>query len=578
MRQYLDSELGLFAPTYLDSKKLEFLQPTFIRFRDGTPIDPMDLDFDPTTCLRGNGEYELPDIWRSYQFFAPVLDDLSFDSRTKRYREFDAVSEEAGELLAQYLGVGSQLAKIGISDATLAVDDPKSRWMMALFDVAVNPLKHSPLEKAEIFQFNADGKLESIEYEYLSAARPWFVLVHDVFELSWQLVSVFASLPKSPKPHSVTIPSERLSDVEPALIIRDVRSRIEELLRFAKDHIGEVYWALKEDQTNPDFLEQLRKHRERKKQEGFMTDFRWTRKFDFSHPDSFYPEGNLTHFLFAVLEPTDEARPECAANFERAFSDVWADSGSLQPFLEALRDELTKFLTGAWNYEPEEITFRNDGCGADSELWHAINEIELRLSKHDPPVSPVAAQADGSKAPVEISDDVLTADADNSAETVRRAENILLTQVIRNQMRETEAECREPLKMELVGKQIPTAPTHTSDFRSVNWFGQTYDFSASQAACVKVMWKYWAQGTLGAHQLTIIDEAGLAGERFRDTFRTNRKTHPAWGVMIVGSMHHSDVKRGTFRLIDPKEIRPPIKNNLSLAKAKKKRQSRKKPQ
>lgn len=36
---------------------------------------------------------------------------------------------------------------------------------------------------------------------------------------------------------------------------------------------------------------------------------------------------------------------------------------------------------------------------------------------------------------------------------------------------------------------------HSPDFRSVNWFGTEYHFTATQAACVSVLWDAWTNGT-----------------------------------------------------------------------------------
>lgn len=89
---------------------------------------------------------------------------------------------------------------------------------------------------------------------------------------------------------------------------------------------------------------------------------------------------------------------------------------------------------------------------------------------------------------------------------------------------------------------------HSKDFRSVHWYGKDYTFTQTQAACVRVLMEAWEKGTPEVSQLTILEEAGSSmadnqNPRLRDLFRVGKKTHPAWGRMIVvGS------KKGTFRL------------------------------
>lgn len=73
-------------------------------------------------------------------------------------------------------------------------------------------------------------------------------------------------------------------------------------------------------------------------------------------------------------------------------------------------------------------------------------------------------------------------------------------------------------------------PSHSPDFRSVNWYGQEFDFTPTQAACVKVLWDAWESGTSTLGESSILDSAGSAGSRLRDVFRKGK--HPAMGRMI----------------------------------------------
>ncbi len=81
---------------------------------------------------------------------------------------------------------------------------------------------------------------------------------------------------------------------------------------------------------------------------------------------------------------------------------------------------------------------------------------------------------------------------------------------------------------------------HAVDFRSVKWFGQGHVFTATQAACIKVLWEHWEQGTPAVGEQTILELAGAGGERLRDVF--DKGKHPAWNSMII------EARKGAFRL------------------------------
>jgi hypothetical protein len=72
---------------------------------------------------------------------------------------------------------------------------------------------------------------------------------------------------------------------------------------------------------------------------------------------------------------------------------------------------------------------------------------------------------------------------------------------------------------------------HGPDFRSVHWYGNDYTFTPTQAACVKVLWEAWKNGTPEVGQETILEHPQVEAEskRLVDVF----KDHPAWGTMIV---------------------------------------------
>lgn len=89
---------------------------------------------------------------------------------------------------------------------------------------------------------------------------------------------------------------------------------------------------------------------------------------------------------------------------------------------------------------------------------------------------------------------------------------------------------------------------HPPDFRSVNWFGQEYSFTASQAACIKTWWQYWRTPARDVGDAIVLEAAGCASNRVSDVFKHNS----AWGEMIV----EGDT-RGTHRLREPNEPKKP---------------------
>ncbi len=84
-----------------------------------------------------------------------------------------------------------------------------------------------------------------------------------------------------------------------------------------------------------------------------------------------------------------------------------------------------------------------------------------------------------------------------------------------------------------------TEPSHSSDFTTVNWFGERFVFAkGNQAQAVRVLWEAWEQGGHALSQETIGERIKSSAARFelRKAFRrrANGKTdqHPAWGTMI----------------------------------------------
>lgn len=86
--------------------------------------------------------------------------------------------------------------------------------------------------------------------------------------------------------------------------------------------------------------------------------------------------------------------------------------------------------------------------------------------------------------------------------------------------------------------------SHSEDFRTAVWYGESFRFSGRQAKAIEALWAEWAKGDLGLSQQTIAFIIDSASDRFqlRDIFRRHR----AWGRMI-----HPAGGKGIFRLGPP---------------------------
>jgi hypothetical protein len=84
--------------------------------------------------------------------------------------------------------------------------------------------------------------------------------------------------------------------------------------------------------------------------------------------------------------------------------------------------------------------------------------------------------------------------------------------------------------------------THSTDFRSVSWYGTPHEFTELQAACVKVLWEAMDNITPTVGDATILEEVESNAERLGLVFRD----HAAWGTMIVEGQ-----TKGTHRLAEP---------------------------
>lgn len=83
---------------------------------------------------------------------------------------------------------------------------------------------------------------------------------------------------------------------------------------------------------------------------------------------------------------------------------------------------------------------------------------------------------------------------------------------------------------------------HSPDFRSINWFGQVYGFTALQSAIVSILWQAWESGSPDVGDQYLLEESGSESNRLDQLFRG----HPGWGVVIVPGL-----TVGTHRLQQP---------------------------
>lgn len=91
-----------------------------------------------------------------------------------------------------------------------------------------------------------------------------------------------------------------------------------------------------------------------------------------------------------------------------------------------------------------------------------------------------------------------------------------------------------------------TVPAHSTDFRSVNWFGAEYSFTVSQAKVVALLWDAWTNNTpdIGDETLLQAIDHEYPPASLRNLFRA----HSAWGTMIV-----SGGSKGSHRLAEARK-------------------------
>ena len=80
----------------------------------------------------------------------------------------------------------------------------------------------------------------------------------------------------------------------------------------------------------------------------------------------------------------------------------------------------------------------------------------------------------------------------------------------------------------------------SDDYRSVNWNGTVFEFTASQAAIVRVLIGHHENGTPIVSGETLLDAADSSSNSVRQV--CDKGKHPAWGTFIVESERQNNFK------------------------------------
>jgi hypothetical protein len=117
-----------------------------------------------------------------------------------------------------------------------------------------------------------------------------------------------------------------------------------------------------------------------------------------------------------------------------------------------------------------------------------------------------------------------------------------------NQVEQTQPTPAPPASAQIGEATEPQPPKHSSDFRSVVWYGTPFQFTPTQAACVKVLWREWENGTPEVGEDAILEDPEVEADakRLIDVFRDKKSPtgyHPAWRTMIVVG-----ATKGSYRL------------------------------
>jgi hypothetical protein len=84
---------------------------------------------------------------------------------------------------------------------------------------------------------------------------------------------------------------------------------------------------------------------------------------------------------------------------------------------------------------------------------------------------------------------------------------------------------------------------HGPDYRDCTWNGVRYTFSATQAACIKVLWEASDNGTPEVGESTVLEMAGSTASKLRDVFKSGKTLHLAWGNMVLPGEASVDLEK-----------------------------------
>lgn len=87
-------------------------------------------------------------------------------------------------------------------------------------------------------------------------------------------------------------------------------------------------------------------------------------------------------------------------------------------------------------------------------------------------------------------------------------------------------ELREANLSQIIARLSPAR--HSSDFRSVRWFGSDYVFTPAQARIVSQLWAAWQNGTPRMGAAALLEICDMISDRISELF----KNSDAWGKMV----------------------------------------------
>lgn len=176
-------------------------------------------------------------------------------------------------------------------------------------------------------------------------------------------------------------------------------------------------------------------------------------------------------------------------------------------------------IINCWHQLAIELAMRfSQRCDTES-FGDSVSELTRFLFGDDPPAAPITEMLSG-----------------------------VIVQVRAEQRRALEV---FPRLLAMAERNARSQVRHSHDFRMVNWFGTTYHFTPTQAACIRVLWRDWHNGTPELGENTILEDPEVEAEakRLIDVFRDRKSSsgyHAAWGTMVLPGQ-----TKGSFRLSPP---------------------------